>query len=137
MAKNLSERIADRMRNKKTTVSAQNRGAFLALKGEIIQAIEDRWPVKQIWETLHEEGKVTFSYQAFRNYVNSLILAPKQRAVSKPPDLEPRPDSRPSRVKKETVPEKPRTSASDVSPVQPPAVTGFQFDAKPKKEDYI
>ncbi|WP_456293340.1 TraK family protein [Pseudomonas sp. AK106] len=130
MAKNLSERIADRMRNKKTTVSAQNRGAFLALKGEIIQAIEDRWPVKQIWETLHEEGKVTFSYQAFRNYVNSLILAPKQRAVSKPPAQGPRPE-------KEPVPEKPRTPASDILPLQPPAVTGFQFDAKPKKEDYI
>ncbi|MGC6373681.1 TraK family protein [Pseudomonas sp. S2.OTC.A_B10] len=136
MAKNLSERIADRMRNKKATVSAQNRGAFLALKGEIIQAIEDRWPVKQIWETLHDEGKVTFSYQAFRNYVNSLILAPKQRSVSKPPAEAPRTEGQVSNVKK-TVPEKPRTPVSAVSPVQQPAATGFNFDAKPKKEDYI
>jgi hypothetical protein len=136
MAKNLSERIADRMRSKKTTVSAQNRGAFLALKGEIIQAIEDRWAVKQIWETLHDEGKVTFSYQAFRNYVNSLILEPKQRAVSKPGAEEPRTEKQPSKVQT-TVPETPRTPAPNVSPAQPPAATGFNFDAKPKKEDYI
>lgn len=36
-------------------------------------AFDDGWSVKSIWETLHEEGKITFSYQSFRNYVNSII----------------------------------------------------------------
>lgn len=136
MAKNLSERIADRMRNKKATVGAQNRGAFLALKGEIIQALDDRWPIKTIWETLHEEGKVTFSYQAFRNYVNSLILESKQGAAPKAPAEEARPGSQASNERK-TVPATPRTPAAKADPVKPPAPTGFNFDAKPNKEDYL
>mgnify|MGYP003407805229 CR=1 FL=1 len=136
MAKNLSQRIADRMRSKKATVSAQNRAAFLALKGEIIQAIDDRWPVKQIWETLHEEGKVTFSYQAFRNYVNSLILAPKQSATPKAPAEEPRLERQANKEKK-TVPATPRTPTPKANPVKPPVPTGFNFDATPNKEDYL
>jgi hypothetical protein len=46
------------------------------MRGDVKQAIDDGWPVKTIWETLHEEGKVSFSYQAFRGYVNRLILSP-------------------------------------------------------------
>lgn len=136
MAKNLSERIADRMRNKKASPGAQNRGTFLALKGEIVHALDNGWPVKTIWETLHEEGKVTFSYQAFRNYVNSLILSPKQGAAPKAPAEEARPASQASKEKK-TVPATPRTPAPKSDPAKPPTPAGFKFDAKPNKEDYL
>lgn len=136
MAKNLSERIAERMSKKKATESAQNRGAFLALKGEIIQAIDDRWPVKHIWETLHEEGRVTFSYQAFRNYVHSLILAPKQSVAPKATAVELQPERKASK-EKNTVPATQRTQAPKANPAPPPATTGFTFDAKPNKEDYL
>ena len=76
MAKSLSERIAARTVKKKPSRSAQNRAAFLALRVDIKQALDDGWPVKSIWETLHEEGKVDFSYQAFRGYANRLVLSP-------------------------------------------------------------
>lgn len=144
MAKNLSERIADRMRNKKATVGAQNRGAFLALKAEIIQALDDRWPVKTIWETLHEEGKVTFSYQAFRNYVNSLILASKQSAAPKVSAEEGRTGSQASDEKKtvpatekKTLPATPLTSTPKQPPTNQQTLAGFNFDANPKKEDFL
>jgi len=75
MAKNLSARIAERAAKKKRSRNAQNRAAFLAVRSEVMQALDDGWPVKTIWETLHEEKKIAFSYQAFRGYVNRLIIS--------------------------------------------------------------
>lgn len=84
MAKSLSERIAARTAQKKPTHGAQNRAAFLAVRVDVKQALDDGWPVKFIWETLHEEQKVKFSYQAFRGYVNRLVLSPAPTATSSP-----------------------------------------------------
>ncbi len=81
MTKNLSVRIAERTAQKKPSRNGQNRATFLAIRGDVKQALDDGWPVKTIWETLHEEGKVSFSYQAFRGYANRLILSsPASRA---------------------------------------------------------
>lgn len=137
MAKNLSERIADRMRSKKATAGAQNRGAFLALKGEIIQALDDRWPVKAIWETLHEEGKVTFSYQAFRNYVNSLIVASKQSETPAPVAIQKQPGSDPVGTKKSAASKTPHSTEPKVTPSAPQVASGFTFNPKPNKEDFM
>ena len=75
MTKNLSARIAERAARKKPPRNGQNRVTFLAMREDVKQAIDDGWPVKTIWETLHEEGKVSFSYQAFIGYANRLILS--------------------------------------------------------------
>jgi hypothetical protein len=74
MAKRLSARIAERTGRKTPSRSGKNRAAFLAVRDDVKEAIDDGWPVKEIWETLYEEGKVSFSYEAFRTYVNRLIL---------------------------------------------------------------
>jgi hypothetical protein len=84
MAKSLSARIAERIARKKPAGNVRNRAAFLALRGEVKQAIDDGWPVKTIWETLHDEEKVAFSYQAFRGYVNRLILSPPANGETAP-----------------------------------------------------
>ncbi|OCG28961.1 hypothetical protein A9G45_01350 [Gilliamella sp. HK2] len=73
MTKNLSQRIAEKVRNKKNTKKAKNRGDFLVHKTDIEQAIIDGWSVKIIWETLVDEKKISVSYPAFNNYVNKLI----------------------------------------------------------------
>ena len=72
----LSVRIAAREVAKKPSPYAINRAAFLALRQDIKDAMADGWNVMSIWETLHEEGKVSFGYEAFRKYVNRLILLP-------------------------------------------------------------
>ncbi|PTN09682.1 TraK family protein [Nitrosomonas aestuarii] len=41
--------------------------AFLALKEEIRQAINDGWTKHQIWSTLYEENKLVCSYVWFLN----------------------------------------------------------------------
>ncbi|WP_421073256.1 TraK family protein [Paraburkholderia sp. A1RO-1] len=72
--KSLSERIAERARNKEVVSPRSNRAAVLALRSDIQQAINDGWSVLAIYQTVHDEGHVTFSYQAFRRYVNRLLL---------------------------------------------------------------
>ncbi|MDP2976962.1 MAG: TraK family protein [Anaerolineales bacterium] len=128
MAKSLSERIAARTVKKKPSRSAQNRAAFLALRVDIKQALDDGWPVKSIWETLHEEGKVDFSYQAFRGYVNRLILSPP--ATDHPsPAAEKLPATGSSNPTKQVAPK--------ATVKQPEKATGFTFNSEPKKEDLI
>lgn len=133
MAKSLSERIAERAKKKKPSRNAQNRATFLAVRVDVKQALDDGWPVKSIWETLHEEGKVTFSYQAFRGYVNRLILTVK-------PNVPPPPASTPAIPGESSKPEtnKPASEvASKTTTQKPDAIPGFTFNAQPNKKDLL
>lgn len=67
----LSERIANRQDKK--SGAHKNKVAFLALKQDIIGALDDGWPMKTIWETLTEEKKISFTYKTFRLYVAQFI----------------------------------------------------------------
>ena len=129
MTKNLSVRIAERTAQKKPSRNGQNRATFLAIRGDVKQALDDGWPVKTIWETLHEEGKVSFSYQAFRGYANRLILSsPASRAtVSTPMAVD-------SWIGKQRNPA--TAQATEKSP-EGPTTTGFTFNRTPKKEDLL
>lgn len=72
--KSLSERIAERTRDKAAVAPHSNRAVMLALRSDIQAALSDGWSILVIYQTLHDEGHVTFSYQAFRRYVNRLLL---------------------------------------------------------------
>ena len=112
MAKNLSERIAERVKKDPGKSKRSNRMIFVALRGEIEKALNDGWTVKVIWETLREEEKVTFSYQAFNRYV-------KQMIKNQPP------------IQGEAVTDTPE------KPSKPEGIKEFKFNANPKKEDLI
>lgn len=112
MSKNLSQRIAERLRNKKQTKHAKNRADFLVYKTEIEQAMTDGWSVKIIWETLLDEKKITVSYTAFNNYVNKIIIKKKSQSQSVNED-----------VKKGSI----TITKTD----------SFNFNSKPNKEDLI
>ena len=112
MAKNLSERIAERVKKDPGKSKRSNRMIFVALRGEIEKALNDGWTVKVIWETLREEEKVTFSYQAFNRYVKQLIK-------NQPP------------IQGEAVTDTPE------KPSKPEGIKEFKFNANPKKEDLI
>lgn len=125
MVKSLSERIAARAVEKKSPPQShgdenQNRAIFLALRPDVKQALEDGWPIKSIWETLHEEGKVTFGYDAFRRYTKRLILL----SAGQKPTPEPPGQSSVTKIVK------PKTTET-------PLIGGFTFNPSPKKEDLI
>lgn len=118
MNKSLSFRIAERAAQKKSTLYAKHRACFLALRDEIKLALQDGWPVKTIWETLHAEKKIAFSYQAFRGYVNRLIF---RKEESKD-------------ILEETIlPNHKEISQPKI--ISKPIVTQFRFDPTPNKED--
>lgn len=113
MGKSLSERIAAKALKKKLPLSHgdQNRAVFLLLRQEIEHALDDGWPMRSIWEILHEEGKVTFGYDSFRRYTRRLIVLP----------LIP--------LERDTA-ETPKRKADETPPK-----SGFTFNPSPKKED--
>lgn len=116
--KTLSERVADRFTLKKTSASAQNRSAFLALREDIKQAINEGWKSKNIWETLFDEGKITFSYPTFHNYVTKLILS---TMTAKTPQVQDQP-----------------TKAEEKKPAsKTQGIPGFTFNPVANKEDLI
>jgi hypothetical protein len=116
MAKSLSERIAAGVNTK----SAQNRAAFLALREEIAQARRDGWPIKNIWETLHKEDKITFGYESFTLYVKRFI----------PPD--PLPNS--GSVAKSKPPAVERSKEKETKTT---TMEGFSYNPNPDKEALI
>jgi hypothetical protein len=112
--KSLSERIAERARDKEVISPRSNRAAVLALRSDIQQAINDGWSVLAIYQTLRDEGQVTFSYQAFRRYVNRLLLGKDE--------------------------EKGRRTSKSLGPKTAPAadgVRGFSFNPLADKKDLL
>lgn len=74
----LSQRIAARALAEPTkSPGPANRATFLGVRNEVKQAIEAGWSLLAIHRALQAEGVVTFGYQAFRRYVNALILDKK------------------------------------------------------------
>lgn len=111
MEQRLSARIAERVSKHPASPRERNRAVFLALLPEIRQALDEGWSVITIWRTLHAEQKIGFSYQAFRLYVNKLIVTPTRTRTSTTP------------LPREPVPTK--------------GTTGFTFNPVPNKEELI
>ena len=78
MSYSLSERIAQSQVKKGNT---KNKVVFLALRQDIAEALDAGWPMKIIWDTLTEEGEISFSYKTFRAYVAQFI---RQNSTNKP-----------------------------------------------------
>jgi hypothetical protein len=80
---------------------------------------------------LHDEGKVRFGYEAFRKYVNRLILLPTTTVLVSS-ELEE------ANVQKESTVETGQQSMKPLpkkTTAQPHQHGGFVFDPEPKKED--
>lgn len=107
MTKTLSERIA-LFAGKHKNTGKQFLPVFIALKPDIEQALQDGWTVHQVWDTLHDEGKIQCSYQWFRTLVNRHIANDKKQRIN-------------TRIKK--------TATTDQD--------GFRFNSATEKEELI
>lgn len=112
--KTLSERIADRVKNKTTASPHANRAVVLALRNDIQLALDDGWSVLAIYRALSDEGRIAFSYQAFRRYVNQIHLGKRSLGALKVEHI-----------------------GRDGSPRSVSLARGFGFDPAPKKEDLL
>lgn len=130
MAKSLSERIAQRVNAKQPSRTGKNRASFLAVRDDVRMALDDGWPVKVIWDTLRDEGKIEFGYDAFIGYVNRLIRN-AETSPAKPPAEQ-------VKVDKPEPKGKAKTDARQESKAEAsPSIGGFNFNPKPNKEDLL
>lgn len=74
--KSLSERIADSALKNSVGRNDRNRAAFILIRGEVSNAVENGYSLLSIWETLHDEGRISYTYQTFRRYAR-LLLPPR------------------------------------------------------------
>lgn len=118
MAKRLSEILAERAAEKPPNQKARNRAAFIAQISEIKEALDEGWSVKDIWEALSEEGRITFGYQAFLGYVKRLIRSQ--------PAGQDKPVEEAGQAKQAPEPAE-RTKSEGIK--------GFEWNPNPKKED--
>jgi len=63
------------------------RVVFLAIRNDVMSAIDAGYPMKTIWEHMHETGRVNTTYETFRRHVNRFIkqqkpLSSAQKAVA-------------------------------------------------------
>jgi hypothetical protein len=123
MNKSLSQRISLKMQNSQASRNARNLAAFLALREDIRQALDDGWPVYHIWETLHEEQKITASYTTFCGQVRRLL------GKAGKPGSAPAPAA--------GLPSLPRASASRSAGARTPIKDGFIFSSTPNDEELL
>ncbi len=71
----LTEVLAARAAKKVPMKHERNRIAFLACIEEIKEVLGGGWTIKDIWEALTEEGRISFGYEVFRGYVKRMIPA--------------------------------------------------------------
>ncbi len=116
MAKSYTEELAEWLKKKgpsrrkdKSTI------AFLAIRDDIKAAMDEGYSLLTIWEHLHETGKIPFQYETFCKHVRRHI-----KTVDK---------SKPMPVEKAPPVDKTKPKKKELS--------GFSFDATPKKEDLI
>ena len=77
MKKPLSRRVIEKQSEEKNgRVSAKIQ--FIALQEDIREALEAGCSMKAIWETLLDEGQISFGYKAFRHYVLKLIKSEQE-----------------------------------------------------------
>ena len=72
--KSLSERIADSALKNSDGRNDRNRAAFILVRSDVSKAVDDGYSLLSIWETLHEEGRIPYTYQTFRRYARVLLL---------------------------------------------------------------
>ena len=104
--------------------------AFLAVRTDVIKALEAGYSIKTIWAFLKDQGRITSSYEMFRRHTQRHI----KKALSLPPGEQAKGEKsaqqeRGPKVRKPKAPE-PRISKSA-------GIPGFTFNPTPNKEDLI
>jgi hypothetical protein len=137
MAKSYSEQLAGWVKRRPSpTRRDKNVVAFLAVRDDVKEALDEGYAVKTVWAHMHESKRIEFGYDTFLNYVNRHLRPAEQQPARGATQVA----SMPSSVPK----------ASTAKPAgKPPAVTpkpgasvpgqpaGFTFNAAPNKEELL
>ena len=127
MAKKYIEELAEWVKDREASKPTQDKHvvAFLAVKGDVEDAITAGYSLRTIWTHLHEVRKISVRYETFLRHVRRLVKAK--------PSATPQHDGRPP----ETGQPSPSPAAKKRSSKPAAKATGFNFDSSPKKEDLL
>lgn len=116
----------------------RNRVAFLAVKEDVREALEEGWSVKTIWTHMVEQERIGFGYDTFLAYVNRHVRASADPTAAsagrRPPTRLNDPQGQPPRAPKEAI--TPDRSVP-ATPYAPEPMSGFTFNAAPNREELI
>lgn len=111
--------------------------AFLAVRGDVVEAMDAGYALTTIYDHMHETGRVKTSYETFRRHVQRFIKAAP--AATTPPT--PRATTRSANSSPATVPAVTPKPAAPVpaSPASEPGgkIPSFNFNPTPNKEDLL
>jgi hypothetical protein len=115
----------------------RNRVAFMAVKNDVREALEEGWPVKTIWAHMVEQKRIGFGYDTFLSYVKRHVRATAQQSAASRagqlPTRTPAPRGRrSSQLKEDVTPESPDHASHGPEPI-----SGFTFKAAPNREELI
>ncbi|CAD6872438.1 hypothetical protein [Methylomonas fluvii] len=114
--------LAEREARRPSQKGRSNRAIFFAMQAEVKAALDEGWTVVQIYRVLQAEGRIKFSYQSFRLYVDRLILNPGHTRKTSKGDKPATPQAK--------KPEPAATQAADKA-------KGFVWKQNHSKEDLI
>jgi hypothetical protein len=126
MAKSYSEQLAEWIKCRPSTKRAKNVVAFLAVRDDVKEALEEGYAVKTVWAHMYESKRVGFGYDTFLNYVNRHLRRPEEQpAIAENNALR-----LPAAINKVR-----QREASNKATASAPA--SFTFNAAPNKEELL
>jgi len=134
MAKSYTEELATWVKTNAATRPRQDKNvvAFLAVRNDIMEAIEAGYAIKTIWEHLHEIEKIPYRYETFLKHIRRHIKLAPTNSGPTAETVSQRDQGKSSKPGKKASTAKPKELKRSESPL-----SGFTFDAKPKEEDLI
>ncbi|MDD2739953.1 MAG: TraK family protein [Methylomonas lenta] len=122
MSKRYSDQLGEWVKQKQSRKRDKNLVAFLAIKADVQEALNEGYAAKTIWAHMLEKKRIEFGYDTFLNYTNRQIRRHLSSATSIQDEQNTASKDKTNELKKDTT-----------KPQQP----GFTFDSSPKKEDYL
>jgi hypothetical protein len=107
------------------------RAAFLAVRDDVRQALDEGWPLHAIWLALQREQRISFSYQTFCRFVNQLIVKQRHKG-GRDNDL-----VKIDNAKEVRTVDSAKTGVGQVENKTTTGIRGFHFNPIAKKEDLV
>ena len=138
MAKSYPDQLAEWVKRRESnTKRDKNLVAFLAVRGDIQQAIEAGYAVKTIWANMHDEKRVAFGYDTFLNYVNRHIRAKAAKAAKAADAVATKTPATLQQPTKKGGSTTTTPASSEPKVKVPEATPGFIFNSQPDAKELI
>lgn len=133
MKKRFSEQLGEWVKEKKSRQRDKNLVAFLAVKADVQDALNEGYAVKTIWEYMVEKKRIGYGYETFLNYTNRLIRrkgkggTPDKIIVTEQPSV--------TNTKEDTKQKKKEEPITTATEQKSAKIPGFKFNPIPNKEE--